>query len=102
MNGYELYTKKPNTIDPKARVYFKTFFFDTNNDEVILQDQEAGLKKGNDPMYFYEGYEEKTEAYFRYIVGELESGKRIRVTPYGAQNSDITYLSAEQMLKTLE
>lgn len=32
MNGYELYTKIPNTIDPKARVYFKTFFFDTNND----------------------------------------------------------------------
>ena len=32
MNGYELYTKTPNTIHPKARVYFKTFFFDTKND----------------------------------------------------------------------
>ena len=31
MNGYKLYTKKPNTIDPRARVYFKTFFFDTYN-----------------------------------------------------------------------
>ena len=31
MNGYELYTKKPNTIHPKARVYFKTFLFNTNN-----------------------------------------------------------------------
>ena len=31
MNGYELYTKMPNTICPKARVYFKTFFFDTKN-----------------------------------------------------------------------
>lgn len=32
MNGYELYNKEPNTIDPRARVYFKTFYFDTNND----------------------------------------------------------------------
>lgn len=31
MNGYELYIKEPNTIDPRARVYFKTFYFDTNN-----------------------------------------------------------------------
>ena len=31
MNGYELYTKKPNTIHPRARVYFKTFHFDTKN-----------------------------------------------------------------------
>ena len=31
-NGYELYTKTPNTICPNARVFFKTFFFDTNND----------------------------------------------------------------------
>lgn len=32
MNGYELYTKTPNSICPNARVFFKTFFFDTNND----------------------------------------------------------------------
>lgn len=31
MNGYELYLKEPNTIHPKARVYFKTFKIDTNN-----------------------------------------------------------------------
>ena len=31
MNGYELYTKTPNTIHPKARVFFKTFYFNTNN-----------------------------------------------------------------------
>lgn len=31
INNYELYTKKPNTIHPKARVYFKTFHFDTLN-----------------------------------------------------------------------
>ena len=31
MNGYELYQKEPNTIHPRARVYFKTFFFNTNN-----------------------------------------------------------------------
>ena len=32
MNGYTLYTKAPNTIDPRARVYFKSFYFDTKND----------------------------------------------------------------------
>lgn len=32
INGYEIYTIKPNTIHEKARVYMKTFFFDTNND----------------------------------------------------------------------
>ena len=32
MNGYTLYTKTPNTIDHRARVYFKTFYFDTKND----------------------------------------------------------------------
>ena len=31
MNGYSLYTKQPNTIDRRARVYFKTFHFETNN-----------------------------------------------------------------------
>ena len=31
MNGYELYTKEPNTIHPRARVYFKSFHIDTNN-----------------------------------------------------------------------
>ena len=32
MNGYTLYTKTPNTIDRRARVYFKSFYFDTKND----------------------------------------------------------------------
>ena len=32
INGYEIYTKIPNTIHPKARVFMKTFFFDTKND----------------------------------------------------------------------
>ena len=31
MNGYILYNKIPNTIDSRARVYTKSFFFDTNN-----------------------------------------------------------------------
>ena len=31
-NNYSLYTKEPNTIHPNARVYFKTFFFNTRND----------------------------------------------------------------------
>lgn len=31
MNGYILYTNTPNTIDYRARVYFKTFHFETNN-----------------------------------------------------------------------
>lgn len=31
MNGYSLYTKEPNTIDKRARVYTKTFYFETNN-----------------------------------------------------------------------
>lgn len=30
-NGYWLYTDQPNTIHPKARVYFKEFYFDTKN-----------------------------------------------------------------------
>ena len=32
MNGYKLYTKKPNTIAKGGRVFTKTFFFDTNNE----------------------------------------------------------------------
>lgn len=32
MENYKLYTKEPNTIDYRARVYFKTFHFETNND----------------------------------------------------------------------
>ena len=32
INGYELYTKEPNTICFGARVYTKTFHFDTKND----------------------------------------------------------------------
>ena len=32
MNGYKLYTKQPNTIDSRARVYTKSFHIDTNND----------------------------------------------------------------------
>ena len=32
MNGYNQYLNEPNTIDYRARVYFKTFYFDTNND----------------------------------------------------------------------
>ena len=32
INGYEIYTIQPNTIHPKARVFMKTFFFDTKND----------------------------------------------------------------------
>ena len=32
MNGYVLFTKEPNTIDRRARVYTKTFHFDTNNE----------------------------------------------------------------------
>ena len=32
MNGYNLYTNTPNTIDYRARVYFKTFHFETKND----------------------------------------------------------------------
>ena len=31
MNGYSLYIKQPNTIDARARVYTKTFRFDTKN-----------------------------------------------------------------------
>ena len=31
MNGYKQYLNKPNTIDYRARVYFKTFHFETNN-----------------------------------------------------------------------
>ena len=31
INNYKLYKAEPNTIDPNARVYFKTFYFDTNN-----------------------------------------------------------------------
>lgn len=31
MDGYYLYTNQPNTIHPKARVYFKEFFFNTKN-----------------------------------------------------------------------
>ena len=32
MNGYTLYTNEPNTIHPRARVYTKSFYFDTNNE----------------------------------------------------------------------
>lgn len=32
MNGYELYTKEPNTIHPLGKVFFKHFYFDTNNE----------------------------------------------------------------------
>ena len=32
MNGYTLYNKEPNTSHPNARVYFKSFYFDTKND----------------------------------------------------------------------
>ena len=32
MSNYELYTKQPNTIHPRARVYFKEFFFNTKNE----------------------------------------------------------------------
>lgn len=31
MNGYKQYLNEPNTIDSRARVYFKTFHFETNN-----------------------------------------------------------------------
>ncbi len=31
MNGYEQYINTPNTIDYRARIYFKTFYFNTNN-----------------------------------------------------------------------
>ena len=31
INGYSLYQNEPNTIAPNARVYFKTFHFETNN-----------------------------------------------------------------------